>query len=117
MLSTDCENLDTPLMYFLKYFPEQFWEECAFQTNLYPVQVRGKSVQTNAKELKIFVDIHIAMGIFKLPRARLYWSQMSRVDLVAQAMPRNRFFELRSPAHFVDMLIISPKEREKTGSF
>lgn len=38
VLSQECENPDTPLEYFLKYFPEEFWEECAFQTNLYSVQ-------------------------------------------------------------------------------
>lgn len=113
VLSQECENTETPLKYFLKYFPEEFWEECAFQTNLYSVQVRGKSVQTDAKELKIFVGIHIAMGILKLPRVRLYWSRMFRVDLVAQAMPRNRFFELRSYVHFVDKLSITPNEREE----
>ncbi|XP_049520990.1 piggyBac transposable element-derived protein 3 [Dermacentor silvarum] len=53
------------------------------------------------------------MGILKLPRVRLYWSRMFRVDLVAQAMPRNRFFELRSYVHFVDKLSITPNEREE----
>lgn len=83
---------DTPVKYFFKYFPEDFWEELAFQTNLYSVQERGSSIQTNSKELKMFVGILIAMGVLKLPRVRLYWSQMLSVDLIAQAMPRNRFF-------------------------
>ncbi|KAH9382523.1 hypothetical protein HPB48_013124 [Haemaphysalis longicornis] len=91
VLSQECENPDTPLKYFLKYFPEEFWEECAFQTNLYSVQVRGKSVQTDAKELKIFVGIHIAMGILKLPRVRLYWSRMFRVDWLRKRCPETGF--------------------------
>lgn len=72
VLSPDCDNLGTPLTYFPKYFPEEFWDDRAFHTNLYSVQVRGKSVQTDAKEMKIFVGTHIAIGILKLPRITLY---------------------------------------------
>ncbi|XP_040070249.3 uncharacterized protein LOC120843088 [Ixodes scapularis] len=109
---------DTPLKYFLRYFQEDFWEELAYQTNLYSVQEKGgRLIQTDSRELKMFVGIHIAMGVLKLPRVRLYWSQALGVDLIAQAMSRNRFFELRSNIHFVDKVSVTTKQKEENRLF
>lgn len=50
----------TPYQYFSQYYGDQFWEECAFRTNLYSVQERsGRSVKTDTEELKVFYwDTH-----------------------------------------------------------
>lgn len=63
------------------------------------------------------MGIHIAVGILKLPRVRLYWSRMFRIELIAQAMTRNRFFELRSYVHFIDKLSLPDEEQEKNRPF
>lgn len=108
----------TPYEYFLQYYGETFWEECAYQTNLYSVQERsGRSVKTDAQEMKVFAGMHIMMGILKLPRVRIYWSQMANVDVVSQAMPRNRFFELRSHLHFADKSTFNEEKKKENRLF
>lgn len=94
----------SPFAYFTKYFPETFWKLCAEETNLYSVQTRAhRSVRTSASEMKKLAGIHLLMGLLALPRARLYWSRISAIPLVAENMTRDRFFELRGMLHFVDI--------------
>ena len=42
------------------------------------------------------------MGIIKLPQYFDYWSSVLRSAAIADAMPRNRFSQLRQFLHFVD---------------
>ncbi|KAM7313452.1 piggyBac transposable element-derived protein 2-like [Ixodes scapularis] len=99
--------------YFKKYFPESFWKLCADQTNLYSVQVRAhRSVKTTSLELQKLAGIHMIMSLFGLPRARLYWSSTLAVPLVTENMVRDRFFELRSMLHFVDVTAITEAQSQ-----
>ncbi|KAK2723832.1 hypothetical protein QYM36_002249 [Artemia franciscana] len=63
---------DEPINYFAEYLTEDFSEITVNQTNLYSVQKTGKSIDTNAVEMKKFFGIHVAMGVFNLPRYRMY---------------------------------------------
>eukprot|EP00102_Acyrthosiphon_pisum_P021760 XP_016658970.1 PREDICTED: piggyBac transposable element-derived protein 3-like isoform X2 [Acyrthosiphon pisum] len=93
----------TPLDYFLKYFPESEFENMANYTNTYAEQIgRLNWKPTNSKEMKIFVGIHLYMGVLNLPRIRMYWEQKSRINTIADNMTRNRFFELRFNFHVID---------------
>ncbi|KAH9378448.1 hypothetical protein HPB48_022433 [Haemaphysalis longicornis] len=91
--------------YFTKYFPETFWKLCAEEeTNLYSVQTRAhRSVRTSASEMTKLAGIHLLMGLLALPRARLYWSRISAIPLVAENKTRDQFFDLRGMLHFVDI--------------
>ncbi|KAG0421278.1 hypothetical protein HPB47_002826 [Ixodes persulcatus] len=93
----------SPHQYFMKYFPADFWEECATQTNLYSIQKRNhRSVKTNIVEVKKLAEIHLRMGVMGLPRVHMYWSRGTRTPLIADSMTRNRFYELRNHLDFVD---------------
>ncbi|KAL3198125.1 hypothetical protein MRX96_044503 [Rhipicephalus microplus] len=69
------------------------------RTNLYWVQTNGTTLGMTAKEAKALFGIHIVMGSLKLPQARMYWAAATRVSLIADAMPRDRFFRLRNALH------------------
>lgn len=92
-----------PLEYFEKFLSDNFWELVAEQSNLYSVQKKCKSIKTCLKEIKVFVGIHLIMGVMKIPQARMYWAKRtSVVPLICENMKRDRFFELRNYLHFVD---------------
>ncbi|KAK2701848.1 hypothetical protein QYM36_019514 [Artemia franciscana] len=93
---------DEPINYFAEYLTEDFFEITANQTNLYSVQKTGKSIDTNAVEMKKFFGIHVAMGVFNLPQYRMYWGTRTRIPLIADTMNFNRFSRLRSFVHLVD---------------
>jgi len=96
-------SIPTPLDYFLKYFPESEYENMANYTNTYAEQIgRLNWKPTNSKEIKIFIGIHLYMGVLNFPRIRMYWEQKSRINTIADNMTRNRFFELRFCYHVID---------------
>lgn len=108
------EEIPAPLDYFMKYFPDNEFEEMAKHTNTY-TQQNGKLnwIETNSREMKIFVGVHLLMGVFGLPRIRMYWEQKSRINIVADNITRNRFFELRSNFHVMDNNNIPTNNRDR----
>lgn len=94
-----CQEPQTPLTYFKEYFEDDFWEFVATRTNLYWVQTNGTTLGMTAREAKTLFGIHIVMGSLKFPQARMYWAAATRVSLIADAMPRDRFFRLRNAWH------------------
>ncbi|CAJ1061594.1 uncharacterized protein LOC117822775 [Xyrichtys novacula] len=79
-----------PMDYFSKYFGWDTWAEIASCTN----KLSNISSPVTAREVAQFVGIHIAMGTLKFPSPRLYWEDLTKVPLIAEAMPLSRFLEL-----------------------
>ena len=57
-------------------------------------------------EMKAFFGLNIAMGVVKLPEARMYWQQkwLTNVPSFGQVMSRNRFFQILRYLHVSDDL-------------
>uniref|UniRef100_UPI0037E86D47 zinc finger protein 576, tandem duplicate 1 n=1 Tax=Semicossyphus pulcher TaxID=241346 RepID=UPI0037E86D47 len=79
-----------PIDYFTEYFGWDTWVEIANCTN----KLSNMSNPVTAREVAQFVGIHIAMGTLKFPSPRLYWEDLTKVPLIAEAMPLSRFLEL-----------------------
>ncbi|KAK7926281.1 hypothetical protein WMY93_008591 [Mugilogobius chulae] len=79
-----------PIDYFLKYFNWDTWREISHCTN----KLNNLTSPVTVEEVAQFVGIHIAMGSLKFPSPRLYWEDLTKVPLVADAMPLTRFLEL-----------------------
>ncbi|KAL7393506.1 hypothetical protein ABVT39_011789 [Epinephelus coioides] len=79
-----------PIDYFSKYFGWDTWGEIANCTN----KLSNMSKPVTAREVAQFVGIHIAMGTLKFPSPKLYWEDLTKVPLIAEAMPLSRFLEL-----------------------
>ena len=95
------DAVETPVAYFQKYFKNSMFSYITMQTNIYAMQ-RGSSFTTTSDEVQRYVGILIKMGVYGLPRYRLFWSDECRVPSVADAMPRNRFFYLNKFIHFAN---------------
>jgi len=58
----------------MKYFTEEAFNGMAMYTNIYAEQkLTNKWVQTTSAEMKVFVGIHLMMGVLNLPR--MYWQK------------------------------------------
>ncbi|XP_072250572.1 zinc finger protein 576, tandem duplicate 1 isoform X2 [Leuresthes tenuis] len=79
-----------PIDYFSKYFGWDTWVEIATCTNKHS----DESNPVTSREVARFVGIHIAMGTLKFPSPRLYWEDLTKVPLIAEAVPLSRFLEL-----------------------
>lgn len=88
-------RLPTPLDYFIKYFPESLFEEMAGFTQIYSQQMGVKNFEeTSSNEIKVFVGVHLLMGVINFPRVRMYWQSKYRITVIADAITRNRIFQM-----------------------
>jgi len=101
-LSTIYKTLN-PLDYFMNYFPEGEFEKMAKYTNIYAKQKNKLDFHdTTSSEMKVFVGVHLLIGCLKHTRIRLYWTSDFRVNLIADSISRNRYFELQSYFHVIN---------------
>ena len=78
--------------------------ECVIMQSQLYMQQKGKVFQIDLEKMKAFIGITSFMGYHIVPCLRDYWSQDSGlgINVVANVMPRDRFFEIRTTLHFVD---------------
>ena len=95
------DAIECPVAYLHKYFITSMFSYITLQTSIYAVQ-NASSFTTTSDEIQRYVGILIKMGVYGLPRYRLFWSDDCRVPAVADVMSRNRFFELNKFIHFAN---------------
>jgi len=86
-LPPDC----TPLQLLQCFLPRSLMQEFAQHTNA--AAPHGWR-PTTADELYAFLGVHLFMGIDRLPRTELYWSQTFGHPLVTSLFSRDRFKQL-----------------------
>lgn len=99
---TEADQVRSPLEYFKIFFDDNIINNIVDQTNLYSVQKKLVSVNTNYNEICNFFGILIISGIVNMPSYRMYWAQETRYPVIADVMSRNRFEKLRTYLHFND---------------
>jgi hypothetical protein len=81
----------TPMQVLLYFLPQHLMEEFAAHTNnAAPRDWR----HTTAAELYAFLGVHIFMGIDRLPRIDLYWSETFAHSHITSLFSRDRFKQL-----------------------
>lgn len=94
--------------FFLLIFGENFFQVLAEQCNLYASQQPPGSsynwIDTTENEIKLFLGIHLAMGVHKLPSVEDYWSLHPLLGApgIVQGMSIRRFKALQSCLHLND---------------
>ena len=83
------------------------------ETNNYFYRKEDKNLNTSYEEIRKLLGIHIEIGSIRYPQLRLYWSKKRLYDLIADAMPYNRFSVLRNNLHAVDNMIDNRRARDK----
>uniref|UniRef100_A0A3B4VGZ0 PiggyBac transposable element-derived protein domain-containing protein n=1 Tax=Seriola dumerili TaxID=41447 RepID=A0A3B4VGZ0_SERDU len=104
-----------PIDFFSHLFTQEMIDDIVFNTNLYAVQKGNENLGLTSEEFKTFLGMNMVMSYIRYPRARMYWSseQGLRLDLVADAMPVNRFEKIMRYVHFVDNYSIDPENADK----
>ncbi|KAI4473965.1 hypothetical protein M0804_015083, partial [Polistes exclamans] len=84
----------------------KYYEKCALQAHS-SVTIRKHKQQwkpITRDEMHIFIGILLIMGVFKVPKIRLYWSKdpMFSNERIKSAMSRERYFDILQYLHFSD---------------
>ncbi|KAG5873629.1 hypothetical protein JTB14_003059 [Gonioctena quinquepunctata] len=75
------------------------------------VSDEGRSLETSEYEMRIFFRASMLIGIYGLPRIRMYWARNTRVPIISDNISRNRYFQLQSRLKLVEDQKISKEER------
>ncbi|KAJ8959767.1 hypothetical protein NQ314_006196 [Rhamnusium bicolor] len=75
------------------YFDDAVFENICNCTNVRYLQKKGKPINLTVSEVKKFFGISILMSCPKYPQ--LYWSHMTKVNIISNSMTRDRFFQIR----------------------
>ena len=101
-----------PIEFFNFFVSTDFYELIHEQTSLYKmsqslVNSAAKKVDNvTIEDIKKLFGIILYMGIVKLPNRRMYWQSQTRIDLIADAMPVNRFAQILHVLHYNDNNLI-----------
>jgi hypothetical protein len=86
------ENDLSPLQHFKSYFSNEFFEQAAYQTNLYAAQSNVERYKlVTADELQKYFGILILMGVLKFPTVQLYWDTNLGIEAINALMTCSRF--------------------------
>ncbi|XP_022195556.1 piggyBac transposable element-derived protein 3-like [Nilaparvata lugens] len=72
------------------------------KTNIYHHIKTGKELKVTLEEIKKFLGISMLMSTLGYPRIRQYWESTFKVPIIANAFPRDRYFNIRSAIHVVN---------------
>lgn len=101
-----------PIEYFLAYVNKDFLGEMAMYTNMKSIEATGVSINTNCREIAMFIGMSFAMSIVKMPRIKMYWQAKTRIPWIADKMTRDRFFKLRNSLKFLDDNTVSEENKK-----
>lgn len=94
----------TPFQSFSTFFSNELLNLLVSETNLYASSKGFHGIPFNEEEIYCFVGILLFSGYHKLPRKRMFWNTDAdcNVEMVRNAMRRNRFDEAMRYIHLVD---------------
>ena len=89
---------------FEQFFTEELLEMIATQSKLYASQNNVHEYIITPDCLRVFLGILLFTGYHRLPSERQYWSCDEDLDtpIIRNAMPINRYIEIKRYLHFVD---------------
>ncbi|XP_055386636.1 piggyBac transposable element-derived protein 3-like [Condylostylus longicornis] len=96
---------DSAFMIFKMMLSDEILEHICEQSLVYArVTNNDSNFNIDKEELEVFIAILLFSGYLKLPGEKYYWSleESMRVDLVNQAMDRDRFLTIKKYIHFAD---------------
>ncbi|KAG5888977.1 hypothetical protein JTB14_026048 [Gonioctena quinquepunctata] len=108
--SQDTE-LEQPIAYLNKYISDKFFEDVALFTNMREVADKGRFLETSEYEMRTFFGASMLIGIYGLPRIRMYWARNSRVPIIPDNISGNQYSQLRSRLKLVEDQKMSKEER------
>ena len=90
-------------------------DDILYNTNLYTVQKGKDKLALTSAQFKTFFGMNVVMSYVRYPKSRIYWSSETRLrlDLIADAIPANRFKQILSDMHFVNNYSLAPKNADR----
>lgn len=95
-------GLATPSQFFQYFFDEELLTKIVEQTNLYSMQLTGKSSNISITDMKQFLGICILSSVVSLPSLRCLWNPVIGSSVVQNSLSVNYFEKIKRFLHFND---------------
>lgn len=82
--------------YIKMYLDDEIFQNICDCTNVRFLEEKGKPMNLTLPEIKKFFAISLLMSCLKYPQVRMYWAKTTKVNVIASAMTRDRFFLIRA---------------------
>lgn len=82
--------------YINVYLSDSDFENICNCTNVRYLAEKEKPMNLTVTEIKKFFGISVLMSCLKYPQIRMYWAKMTKVNVIARAMKRDRYFQIRN---------------------
>lgn len=102
-----------PMRYLVQYLDEEAFQLIADKTNQQHFYSKAKLLNTNAREIKLWFGLTMAMACIQYPIIRVYWQRKWKIPLLADTMARDRYFLLRAHLKLVFDLDITDDARKQ----
>lgn len=86
----------TPSQYFCQFVSNEIYATIAECTNVRHVELKGKSLNLTAEDIQKFFGMTLLMSNFGYPWIKMFWASETRVPIIAETMPREKYFSIRS---------------------
>ncbi|CAG9567549.1 unnamed protein product [Danaus chrysippus] len=103
-------ELDTPIQFFLYFFPKELITFITAQTNLYIIQKNpNQSFQITDTDIQQFIGATYLMSLIQLPRVTSHWNTTIGTPMIQEIMPKQKFEKIRQYIHFNDNSNLPPR--------
>lgn len=103
----------SPEDYAKQYFDDDLLALIVEKSNQTSIFRTGKSLNLTLTEVKVWLGINFIMSSLQYPKIRMYWEKRFRVNVIADAMSRDRFFTLRNSFKVVFDNEFSEEDRKR----
>lgn len=97
--------------FFDDFIDDEILNKMVMATNQTYVLDKGKSMELTLGELKVFFGICLVMAAINYPIIDLYWNRKWRINLIADAMTRDRFYTIRTRLKVVCDIEVTDEEK------
>lgn len=106
-------EMKSPLQFFKMFIDDDLLDQFVVQSNNYAHEKDATVLNLTRSELEVYFGILLQMAIIQMPQYTIYWNTETRVPVVADAMSRNRFQQIKKYLHIVDNSTFDPANPDK----
>lgn len=106
-------EMKSPLQFFKMFIDDDLLDQFVVQSNNYAHEKDATVLNLTRSELEVYFGILLQMAIIQMPQYTIYWNTETRFPVVADAMSRNRFQQIKKYLHIVDNSTFDPANPDK----
>ncbi|XP_035220835.1 piggyBac transposable element-derived protein 3-like [Stegodyphus dumicola] len=103
----------TPQEYVSLFWDDKFLMEMCKYTKMKFHKETGNVLNICLNDMKTYLGATLLMSCLGYPRVRMYWQKTTRVPAIANAITRNKYFQIRNHLKVLDDAQVTDEQKQK----